>query len=133
MSFLRYIFLTRFFFVLLAIVIGMYCCATVFPWMFFVSNVALLALFCTLLIDVIITFVNENPVEVSRKVDNLLNLGDSNTVTISVTNRSNQPINFALIEGFPVQLQIRQKEYTAFLMPNNTKSFTYEFTPKQRG
>ena len=133
MSFLRHIFLTRFFFVLLAIVIGMYCCATVFPWMFFVSNVALLALFCALLIDVIITFLNENPVEVSRKVDNLLNLGDSNTVTISVINRSNQPINFALIEGFPVQLQIRQKEYTAFLMPNNTKSFTYEFTPKQRG
>jgi len=119
--------------VLLAIVIGMYCCATVFPWMFFVSNVALLALFCALLIDVIITILNENPVEVSRKVDNLLNLGDSNTVTISVTNRSNQPINFALIEGFPVQLQIRQKEYSAFLMPNNTKSFTYEFTPKQRG
>ncbi len=118
---------------LLAIVIGMYCCATVFPWMFFVSNVALLALFCALLIDVIITILNENPVEVSRKVDNLLNLGDSNTVTISVTNRSNQPINFALIEGFPVQLQIRQKEYSAFLMPNNTKSFTYEFTPKQRG
>jgi uncharacterized protein (DUF58 family) len=101
--------------------------------MFFVSNVALLALFCALLIDVIITILNENPVEVSRKVDNLLNLGDSNTVTISVTNRSNQPINFALIEGFPVQLQIRQKEYSAFLMPNNTKSFTYEFTPKQRG
>jgi uncharacterized protein (DUF58 family) len=119
--------------VLLAIVIAMYCCATVFPWMFFVSNVALLALFCAVLIDVIITFVNENPVEVSRKVDNLLNLGDSNTVTISITNKSNQPINFALIEGFPLQLQIRQKEFTAFLMPKNTKSFTYEFTPKQRG
>jgi uncharacterized protein (DUF58 family) len=119
--------------VLLAIVIAMYCCATVFPWMFFVSNVALLALFCAVLIDVIITFVNENPVEVSRKVDNLLNLGDSNTVTISITNKSNQPINFALIEGFPLQLQIRQKEFTAFLMPKNTKNFTYEFTPKQRG
>jgi hypothetical protein len=68
--------------------------------MFFVSNVALLALFCALLIDVIITFLNENPLEVNRKVDNLLNLGDSNAVTISVRNRSNQPINLALIEIF---------------------------------
>ena len=51
MNFLKSIFLTRFFFVLFAAVVAMYCCSSMYAWMFFVSNVALLCLFGALLMS----------------------------------------------------------------------------------
>lgn len=133
MQLLKSIYLTRFFFVLFAAVIVMYCCAGVWPWMFFVANVAILCLFALLLVDVIITFVNENPVEAHRKVDSMLNLGDSNSVVLHVKNASGQPVNIEIIEGYPVQLQKRNIAHKAFLLPGTEKVIQYEFTPKQRG
>ncbi len=133
MNFLRSIFLTRFFFVLFANLIWMYCLAFVYPWMFFVSNVAVLCLFGALLTDIILTYLNDNPVKAHRKVDNLLNLGDSNTVELTVTNNTMQPVNFAVIEGYPVELQKRKTEVNAFLLPGKSRVIKYEFTPTKRG
>ena len=70
---------------------------------------------------------------VKRKVQNRLNLGDSNEVELNVTNQSIQPITFHLHEGFPVEMQERSKVFKAFLKPKEKRVFTYEFTPKERG
>lgn len=133
MNFLRSLFLTRFFFVLFANLVWMYALAFVLPWMFFVANVAILCLFAALLTDIVLTYVNENPVNVSRKVENMLNLGDSNNVELTVSNNTAQPLNCTVIEGYPVELQKRREETHTFLMPGQFKVITYEFTPTKRG
>lgn len=133
MSFLKSLFLTRFFFVLFANLVWMYALAFVYPVMFFVSNVAILCLFGAVLTDIILTYVSDSPVGVTRKVDNLLNLGDANTVALTVTSQAMQPIRCAVIEGYPVELQKRRTETNLFLLPGRSKHITYTFTPTKRG
>lgn len=133
MSLLRSIYITRFFFVLLAAVVLIYCCSTVWESAFFVANVTGLCLFGALLMDVVLTFVHDQPLNATRKVDSMLNLGDTNQVVLTVKNVSGQALRIAIIEGYPVQLQQRHTEKSAFLMPGGTTNLQYEFKPKQRG
>lgn len=68
-----------------------------------------------------------------RKVGERLNLGDDNKVLLSIKNNSNQPINFSMIEGFPIEMQERAKTYYGTLLGGSTKEFEYIFSPKKRG
>ncbi|MGB0914566.1 MAG: DUF58 domain-containing protein [Crocinitomicaceae bacterium] len=103
------------------------------PYMEFVANVVLASLFGLTCIDAFIVFSTKDPLEVVRKVNNRLNLGDNNPVKLTVTNKANQPINFTLIEGYPVEMQDRSSEYSGVLGSNVSREFNYEFTPKRRG
>jgi uncharacterized protein (DUF58 family) len=99
----------------------------------FVANVVLASLFGLTFIDAFIVFTNKTPLNVSRKVNNRLNLGDENPVTLTIVNTSLQPINFTMIEGYPVEMQDRSTVYSGVLGPNGTRDFKYAFTPKRRG
>ena len=133
MSLLRSIYLSRFFFVLIAVVVVGYCCSTVWPFLFFVSNIAALCLLGAVLMDVVLTFINDNPLEATRKVESMLNLGDENKVVLEVKNISRQALKIAIIEGYPIQLQKRHSEKNVFLAPGMATKITYDFKPKQRG
>ena len=133
MRLLSSLYLTRFFFVVFSAVVIVYCFAGFYEWMFFVSNVTLLSLFGLLLLDILLTYLSDHPVQATRKVDKLLNLGDSNKIELSIRNQRSQPITMEVVEGFPEQLQKRNVMYRIFLQPSETKVISYEFTPKQRG
>jgi uncharacterized protein (DUF58 family) len=133
MKLLRSLYLTRFFFVLLAVVVGLYCCASFLGWMRYVAHVSLLSLFGFLVLDTVLTFFVSEPVSASRRVDSLLNLGDENTVLLTVRNLQYQPLNLTVIEEFPVQLQKRNVQYHALILPGREKVFEYHFKPTQRG
>lgn len=133
MRLLSSLYLTRFFFVVFSAVVIVYCFAGFYEWMFFVANVTLLSLFGLLLLDILLTYLSDHPVQATRKVDKLLNLGDSNKIELSIRNQRSQPITMEVVEGFPEQLQKRNVMYRIFLQPSETKVISYEFTPKQRG
>jgi uncharacterized protein (DUF58 family) len=133
MKLLRSLYLTRFFFVLLAVVVGLYCCASFLGWMRYVAHVSLLSLLGFLVLDTVLTFFVSEPISASRQVDSLLNLGDANTVELTVRNLQYQPLNLTVIEGFPVQLQQRNVQYHALILPGREKVFAYHFKPTQRG
>lgn len=99
----------------------------------FIANVVLASLFGLTFIDAFIVFSTKDPLEVSRKVNNRLNLGDNNPVTLTIKNNSLQPINFTLIEGYPVEMQDRSTVYSGVLGSEASREFKYEFTPKRRG
>lgn len=69
----------------------------------------------------------------NRKVGERLNLGDNNKVVLSIKNNTNQPINFSMIEGFPVEMQERSKTYYGTLLGGASKEYEYVFSPKKRG
>ena len=99
----------------------------------FVANVVLASLFGLTIIDTFLVFSNKEPLEVSRKVNNRLNLGDDNPIILTITNKGNQPINFSMIEGYPVEMQDRSTVYSGVLSVDASREFSYNFTPKRRG
>ncbi len=133
MRFISDIFLTRFFFLLLAGIVLLFAVSFAIESLFVVGEICLLGLFGLTFLDALLTFTAKEPLIVKRKVQNRLNLGDSNEVELNVTNQSVQPISFHLHEGFPIEMQERSKVFKAFLKPKEKRVFTYEFTPKERG
>lgn len=104
-----------------------------FPWMAFVANVVLAALFGITLLDILLVFSNKQPLEVKREVNERLNLGDKNPVRLEVTNNTVQPISFQLVEGYPVEMQDRTTRYSGVILPGDTKEYHYEYRPESRG
>jgi len=99
----------------------------------FVANVVLASLFGLTAIDAVLVFTSSNPIEVTRNVNSRLNLGDDNKVVLTVKNTSPQPINFSLIEGYPVEMQDRKTVLKGTLLPEKEKVFEYQYHASQRG
>lgn len=99
----------------------------------FVANVVLASLFGLTAIDAVLVFTSSNPIEVRRNVNSRLNLGDDNKVVLTVKNTSPQPINFSLIEGYPVEMQDRKTVLKGTLLPEKEKVFEYQYHASQRG
>ena len=130
---LKSIYLTQFFFLLMGIVVVLFATSFAVPFLFFWGKVGLLAVVGITILDGLIVFMNKKPIHFQRKIEERLNLGDSNEVELLIENLLSQPISFRLIEGYPVELQERSKEYSALLSGNSSKKFSYNFTPTRRG
>jgi uncharacterized protein (DUF58 family) len=117
----------------MGIVVVLFATSFAVPFLFFWGKVGLLAVVGIAILDGLIVFMNKKPIHFQRKIEERLNLGDSNEVELLVENLLSQPISFRLIEGYPVELQERSKEYSALLSANSSKKFSYNFTPTRRG
>jgi len=104
-----------------------------FPWLEFVANVVLAALFGLTILDILLVFSSKEPLNVKRTVNERLNLGDDNPVHLEITNNTAQPISFNMIEGYPVEMQDRSSEYSGIIIPGASKEFSYTFKPGARG
>ncbi|NVK66903.1 MAG: DUF58 domain-containing protein [Flavobacteriales bacterium] len=133
MKVLSNIYLTRWFFVIFAGIILLYVTAYVIPSFAFFGHVALASLFGLTLLDILLVFSNNEPLKVERDVQERLNLGDVNPVKLTISNLSSQPINFSMIEGYPVEMQDRATVLKGTLLGNASKTFEYTFVPKSRG
>ncbi len=111
----------------------MYVTAYTFPALMFIANVTLASLFSLTLLDTLLVFSNGNPIRVERTVQERLNLGDENPVELKIFNLTSQPINFSLIEGYPVEMQDRSSILKGTMLGGGVRSFNYTFTPKTRG
>lgn len=133
MKVLSNLYLTRWFFAVFTGVVLLYVAAYVIPSMAFVANVTLASLFGLTFFDVLLIFSSKKPLKVERQVQDRLNLGDENHVVLTITNLSGQPINFSMIEGYPVEMQDRTSVLNGTILGRASKSFNYTFTPKTRG
>ncbi|MDB4091062.1 DUF58 domain-containing protein [Crocinitomicaceae bacterium] len=133
MKILRNIYLTKWFFALFVQVIILYVIAFSLPWIEFIANVVLASLIGITMIDILLVFSNSKPITVERKAKQRLNLGDANTIELKVINETGQPLNFTLIEGYPVEMQDRSTVLSGTLSSHSWKEFSYSFTPKKRG
>ena len=133
MKLFRSLHITRFFFILLSAVVILFVAAAAWNWLFYAGIVAAACLGGFLILDIILTFSIRKPVEVSRNMARILNLGDENTVELTIENTTNQPINLLFYEGFPVEMQMRNAERHFFLLSGDKKRFSYNFKPKTRG
>lgn len=103
------------------------------PFMLFVGKVSLFVLIGITVLDILLTFATKEPLVFVRDVKERLNLGDVNHIHITVKNEQSQPISFLLYEGFPVEMQERSKTFKGFILGGKTRTFDYDFIPKERG
>lgn len=133
MRFLQNILIGRLFFILFFSGVVLLAMSSVVDWLRYPSVIGLLSLTGVTLLDIVLVFLSKEPVAYTRNVNERLNLGDKNNVVITVQNKTNQPLVFRLIDGFPVEMQNRSTYFSAILLPKKSKQFTYEFIPKKRG
>jgi uncharacterized protein (DUF58 family) len=130
---IKNIHLTRWFFALFSGVIILYIVAYSVPSLEFIANVVLASLIGLTAIDALLVFTSANPIVVTRDVNARLNLGDDNKVVLTVRNTTPQPINFSLIEGYPVEMQDRKTVLKGTLLPEKEKVFEYQYHASERG
>lgn len=133
MQFVRSIYLTRAFFVLLGAIVILFAASFSVSELYFVAQVALVLLIGLTILDSVLVFANQEPLIVERNLLPRMNLGDSNPVHLVIKNTSGQPIRFLLYEGFPIAMQERQRVFRAILNGGSSKEFIYDFVPTQRG
>ncbi|TNE76803.1 MAG: DUF58 domain-containing protein [Bacteroidetes bacterium] len=127
------IYLTRWFFVVFVLAIGMYVAAFSIPNLEFIADVTLASLFGVTAIDTLLVFSNREPIHVQRTWQERFNLGETNKIKLKVENLSNQPFHFILYEGFPIEMQERSRSFGGMLAAGGERTFDYTFTPKSRG
>ena len=133
MKLLSSIYLTRFFFLLFAIGVILFAASFAVPALYFIAKIGMMCLFGITLLDVLLTFSSKQPLIYQRHVQNRLNLGDQNEVKLVVKNATNQPINFRMCEGFPIEMQERSRIFKGLVLPKQEAIFEYVFIPKERG
>jgi uncharacterized protein (DUF58 family) len=84
-------------------------------------------------IDILILFSRNINVRVERDCPQVLSLGDDNTITIAVLNRSNITFHAELIDELPEQFQIRDFNRQFELVPKKLHQEKYTLRPLTRG
>ena len=134
MKILSNIYLSRLFFTLYFIAVLLISMASVIEWLYTPTLIFLISLIGVTFIDIFLVFSSKKPLNFERKVNERLNLGDSNKVELHVTNMTNQPISFRLYEGFPIEMQERKHFFSTLgLKSGSNKVFSYTINPKKRG
>jgi uncharacterized protein (DUF58 family) len=127
------VYITRFFFWILAGISVLFVCSFAFPFLFFVGQVALISLGVFLLLDGMLLFLPRNPVKAIREMDQRMNLGDEHEIHIRIDSLSRQPYLITVFDETPVEMQGRNIEFSGLLNAGDQLLFTYQFTPKKRG
>lgn len=133
MNFIQSLYITRFFFLLLSVVVLLFVSAFVWEWMLTIAAISLTCLGGFLCLDILLTFIHKNPIQVERNMQRILNLGDSNPIQLLIHNQTNQPIHLLFYEGYPVELQKRNSSKSLFIAPGSHREIKYDFVPKKRG
>ncbi len=130
---LRSLHITRFFFLIMGIGVLLLGTSYFLPWMMIFGKLVLIVGLTAMVLDVFLVFLTKQPLAVKREFQERMNLGDANTVLVTVINKTYSPLPIAIYEGFPLEMQRRNFSWWTVLAPKGIKTFSYEFVPKRRG
>lgn len=85
------------------------------------------------LLDLYWLFRTSEPVSSTRSMSELLSLGYSESVTITVQNHTDLLLKIQILDEVPFEFQIRDLHYSTSLEPNGNCNWTYHLIPKDRG
>lgn len=129
----RSVYITRFFFVMLAAIALVFVGAFTFPVLLVAGQIALISLAILTIIDLLVVFAVSKPIIGERQLCSRMDLGDEHTVVLRLVNRSPQPYFLEVFDEPPVAMQARDLNFTTLLGPKKEVEFSYVFTPKKRG
>ena len=111
----------------------MFIISFLYEQLFFVAQLYLIFFFSYTVIDMLILFSPKGRMEASRELNEQLNLGDANTVKITIKNKLTVPIKATVIDELPYQLQIRDFKKHARFEGGEEQILYYDIRPVKRG
>lgn len=133
MNFIKNLFLTNRFFLIAAILTGCMMLSYAFPFLFAVVKTSCILFAVLVLMDTILLYNGSVAVTAERDVPPVLSLGDSNAITLSITNKARIKLFIALIDELPEQFQMRHFTLRLELSPDKPHQETYTLRPVTRG
>ncbi|WP_194777339.1 DUF58 domain-containing protein [Pararhodonellum marinum] len=131
--FFKSLFLNTNLFYALAILSVLFLFSYWFTFLFLWTSLLLFAISLTVLLDILLLYKPNEAILAVRKLPEKFSNSDPNPVPVQVTNNYRLRMDLVIIDEIPVQFQKRDFIKTMQLAPNETKTFTYELTPRQRG
>ena len=106
-----------------------------FPYPLFLGfgKLAVLAILVMCLIEFILLYLSKNPISAERLLDEKLSNGDFNTVILKIKGRLAFDPKLKIIDEFPVQLQLRDTEFSLNCKKSFEEEVVYKIRPTERG
>lgn len=131
--FIKSLYLSNRLFLLLGIVIILFCASYFSRYLFPIAQFSLLGTGVLLIADIIILFLPGSDVSVARTVPVQLGLGDTQHVRISVMSRMRLNLKATIIDEAPFQFQLRNLSLRTNTEPGERAEVMYDITPTERG
>jgi uncharacterized protein (DUF58 family) len=125
--------LTGLFFIFYAIGVVLYAFGTIWPASTTMAQILLFVLVMLSFFDGIFLFMQKNPIQIQRNLATRMNLGDANSIELIVVNQSAYSLSLSVFEGYPSDMQARDRSIYCQLKPGTSHTETYEFIPRSRG
>lgn len=126
------LYLTKRFFMLMGVVIGLFTLSFGVPLLFPVAQLALILVAAIVLFDSLLLYLGHH-IDAERITPKMMSLGDENDIQIKLTNRSGQKLFLEVIDELPVQMQVRNMSISKSLAARQTDTIHYKLRPVTRG
>ncbi|HTJ50637.1 MAG TPA: DUF58 domain-containing protein [Cyclobacteriaceae bacterium] len=133
MKLIKNLFLTNRFFYGVSLLIAAMILSYPFPFLLPYAKTGCILFFVIIAIDFLLLFNKTISIEIKRKAPSVLSLGDINTITLVLLNRSGLKLSTELIDELPEQLQTRDFIRKIELIPNIINEQIYSIQPLTRG
>jgi uncharacterized protein (DUF58 family) len=131
--FIKKIYLTDLFFIVLGIIAGLFAISFFIHPLFRITQALLILVAVISVVDVFFIFQRGQSIIASRHAHNMLSLNDENTIRLIIENRFRINTRLKIIDELPGQFQIRDFAIHLKMKPFEEKTIKYGLTPKTRG
>lgn len=122
----------RFFYACIGIIV-LFVISFIFPRLFNIVKLILLALVTFTALDTLILFAAKNGVKGERILPEKFSNGDQNPVRLSIQNFYTFPVYINIIDEIPEQFQVRDFKITRKLNATSSTDIEYQLRPVERG
>ncbi len=129
----RNLYLTNHFFLAGAATVAFFVFGFLFPVVFPIAQIVLIALIAFFVLDIILLFRPSAQVLCKRTVGKMFSLGNENPVRLDIINHSAQQLKITIIDEIPFQFQKRDMRMRFVLKSGEKQSLGYNLRPVIRG
>jgi len=132
-AFWESLYLSRFTFILLAVISLCYVLGHFYPAFLWAGHILFICLFLLIALDLFLLYRGRFRMTAQREMNKILSNGDENPYKIVVENRYNFPVSLRIYDELPYQLD-RREEFSDVKIPAlRAKEIENSITPKLRG
>lgn len=130
---LRALYINNFFFYTLIGVGFFFVLAFFFPKLFNAARYLFFVLMVFLVLDILVLFLSDHPIEAERDLAEKLSNGDENPIVIKIRNFYTFPVWANVIDEIPFQFQVRNFGIRRLIKAASADEFSYSLRPTKRG
>lgn len=133
MEYIRNLYLTRRFFIVVIAVCVLFVLAFIFPQLFAAAKTLAGVFLLMFIIDFLMLFIPRNAFFARREMTERLSNGDDNEISLFLKNNYSFPLQIEIIDEIPFQFQKRDVLFKMPIQINEEKKLNYQLHPVKRG